>query len=103
MIDEKTINSLAQEIRARVNPKKIILFGSYAWGRPTEDSDIYLFIIMDSDLRRDERAQRISGLFPHRVFPLDIIAYTPSELELSLKRGNFFIEEVITKGKVLYG
>lgn len=103
MINEETINSLAQEIKTRVNPQKIILFGSYAWGRPTEDSDIDLFIVMDSDLRRDERAKRISGFFPNRVFPLDIIAYTPSELEFSLKRGNFFIEEVLAKGKVLYG
>lgn len=103
MIKEETINDLAEEIKKRVNPQKIILFGSYAWGKPTEDSDIDLFIVMNSDLRRDDRAARISGLFPHRLFPLDVIAYTPAELELSLKRGNFFIEEVLTKGRVLYG
>lgn len=103
MIKKETIGGIVKKIKRQINPQKIILFGSYAWGKPTEDSDLDLFLVMDSDLRRDERGAQISALFPHRLFPLDIIVYTPKEVELSLRRGNFFIEEILTKGRVLYG
>ncbi|HIE15105.1 TPA: nucleotidyltransferase domain-containing protein [Candidatus Bathyarchaeota archaeon] len=37
-------------MKTQFQPQKIILFGSYAWGKPTEDSDIDLFLIMESNL-----------------------------------------------------
>ncbi|MCM8792841.1 MAG: nucleotidyltransferase domain-containing protein [Candidatus Omnitrophica bacterium] len=99
----KKIKEIVNKIKEKFNPQKIILFGSYAWGRPTEDSDIDLFIVMESNLRRDERARDILGLFSERLFAMDVIVYTPEELKLSLKRGNLFIEEILNKGKLLYG
>ncbi len=94
---------IVEKIKNKFNPKKIILFGSHAMGKSTEESDIDLFIVMESNLRRDERAVLISDLFPYRLFSLDIIVYTPEELELSLKRGNPFIKEILDKGQLLYG
>ncbi len=99
---KEIVNQVVEKIKAQYQPEKIILFGSYAWGKPTSDSDIDLFIIMESNLRRDERAVQISDLFPDRLFPLDIIVYTPEEVELSIKRGNPFTKEILTKGGVLY-
>jgi predicted nucleotidyltransferase len=103
MDKKEIIIKIANKIKTQFHSQKIILFGSYAWGEPTEDSDIDLFLVMESNLRRDERAVQISDLFPYRLFALDVIVYTPEELELSLKRGNPFIKEILTKGKVLYG
>jgi len=103
MNQKEIVKEIVEKIKIQLHPTKIILFGSYAWGKPTEDSDIDLFIIMESNLRRDERSVQISDLFPHRLFPMDIIVYTPEEIELSLRRGNPFIKEILTRGKLLYG
>ena len=103
MNQKEMVKEIVEKIKIQFHPQKIILFGSYAWGKPTEGSDIDLFIIMESNLRRDERAVQISDFFPYRLFTLDVIVYTPEELELSLKRGNPFIKEILTKGKVLFG
>ncbi len=90
MVEKKKIVEISDKIKARFHPLKIILFGSYAWGKPTSDSDIDLFLIMDSNLRRDDRAVQVSDLFLDRTFPLDIIVYTPEEVEMSIKRDNPF-------------
>lgn len=101
MVKAKKIREIAEEIKLNFHPQKIILFGSYAWGNPTDDSDVDLFLVMDSNLRRDIRARTVRKVFSERTFPLDIIVYTPKEVEQSLKKGNPFIKEILTKG-VLY-
>ncbi|MBI2252752.1 MAG: nucleotidyltransferase domain-containing protein [Armatimonadetes bacterium] len=102
MITKELINHIKNKIIKKYNPEKIILFGSLASGNITEDSDIDLFLVMESNLRRDQRSIEILKLFSNRLFPLDIIVYTKVELELSLKRKNFFIKEILEKGKVIY-
>jgi len=101
-ISEVLIQQVTERIVRECNPHKVILFGSYAFGKPSGDSDLDLFVIMDSDLRRDQRTRKISKLFPHRQFPLDVIVYTPKEVEISLARENLFIQEIIEGGRVLY-
>ena len=100
---QELIPHIVNKIKTQFNPEKIILFGSLVWGNPGEDSDIDLFLIMDSELRRDERARKVQKLFSDRKFPLDIIVYTPLEIEDSIKRGNPFIKEILSKGSVVYG
>jgi len=101
-VTEKVIRKVTEEIIKSFQPQKIILFGSLVWSEPRVDSDLDLFIIKDIDLRRDERSVLISRLFPYRDFPLDVLVYTPKEVELSLARKNSFIHEILTKGKVRY-
>ena len=98
------IKEIANKIAVKFNPEKIILFGSYAWGTPTEDSDVDLFIVKDTNFPSREIAQEISReIFP-RPFPLDILVYTPSEVTKKIKEDrNLFIEDIISNGKVLYG
>ena len=98
MSNNSLITEIVKKINARFSPQKIIVFGSYAWGNPTEVSHIDLFLIMDSKLRRDERARQVQKIFPDRTFPLDIIVYTPHEVKKSLERGNPFIKEILEKG-----
>jgi predicted nucleotidyltransferase len=102
-IEEGLINSVVNKIVERFAPQKVILFGSRARGEATPDSDLDLFVVMPSNLRRDNRGMEISKLFPDRLFPLDVLVYTPDELEMSQKRNNPFIKDILREGKVLYG
>ncbi|MBU0573259.1 MAG: nucleotidyltransferase domain-containing protein [Candidatus Margulisbacteria bacterium] len=101
-IDAALIKTVTQKITDKFKPQKIILFGSNASGSPNQDSDLDLFIIMPSSLRRDERSREVSNLLGDRLFPLDVLVYTPDEIASSLKRGNSFIKEILEKGKILH-
>lgn len=94
------IRRFARQIAERFHPDKIILFGSYAYGTPHNESDVDLLVIMPA---YDVVAQaiRISGAF-ERLFSHSIIVRTPEQVERGLKQNNWFLREVITKGKVLY-
>ena len=103
MIEKEKIQKIIEQIKIQFHPQKIIIFGSYAWGTPTEDSDLDLFLIMESNLRRDQRSRQVQKIFSDRTFPLDILIYTQYEVEQSLKRGDFFIKEILSEGKVFHG
>jgi len=84
------------------SPEKIILFGSWAWGNPGKDSDIDLFVVKNTKkTRRDRQIELRTKLFPSGL-PLDILVYTPKEVDKRLKMGDFFVRKIINKGKVLY-
>lgn len=100
-IPEKKILDLARQIGEKFHPDKIILFGSWAWGNPGPDSDVDLFIIKQTDNTRRLGREMDGALFP-RPFPLDLIVYQPEEVEKRLKGGDFFIHEIMTRGKILY-
>ena len=98
---------LIQEITARIvrdwHPHKVILFGSFAWSKPKSHSDLDLFIVMDSTIARpDMRAMQIKKRLRDFDCPKDLVAYTPDEVEMCLKKQNPFIRDVLTKGRVLY-
>ena len=85
-----------------LQPEKIILFGSYAYGAPTPDSDVDLLVIMDTDAPRKERHWAVSQLLIPRQFPVDVLVKTPEEVEQALAGGDFFIREILTRGVILY-
>lgn len=84
-----------------LHPEKIILFGSYAYGNPTPDSDVDLLVVMGTPQPHQERSWAVSRLMLPRPFPVDILVRTPKEIEQSLAKGDFFIREIVTRGKVL--
>lgn len=95
----KAVKRIADELK----PEKIILFGSYAYGTPTPDSDVDLLVIMNTRQKTKDRYLTVGRLLRPRQFPVDIIVKTPQEVERALKnRKNFFIHDILTRGKVLY-
>lgn len=99
----ETLPQAVDRIVSALGPEKIILFGSYANGNPTHDSDVDLLVITNGKPKEKYRA--ISMLLYPRQFPVDIIVKTPKEVAEALKGGrdnSFFIREIIKKGKVLY-
>lgn len=95
------INDKVSTIVKNYNPEKIILFGSYADGNPTPESDIDLLIIIKSDKSNWEVSIDISLLLNHS-FPIDIIVKTPDEVKKRIKMGDFFLKNVLKSGKLLY-
>ena len=94
------IRRFARQIAERFHPDKIILFGSYAYGRPHAESDVDLLVIMPAyDVIN--QSIRISAAFD-RLFSLDLIVRTPQQTERGLKQDNWFLLEIVEKGKVLY-
>lgn len=98
----ETLPEVIARLVQALNPQKIILFGSYAYGRPTPDSDVDLLVVMETDLPPRQRIQLVSRLLYPRPFPLDILVKTPQELEQELPH-NFFLREIVRRGKVIYG
>jgi predicted nucleotidyltransferase len=94
------IRRFARRIAERFKPEKIILFGSYAYGKPHEESDVDLLVIMRTKDAIDQSI-RIKAAF-ERPFSLDLIVRTPWQVERGLKDDNWFLREIIEKGKVLY-
>ena len=103
MKHQKEIKKITDQIVKKYKPEKIILFGSYAWGKPTENSDVDLFIVKKSKKRRIDRGRELRRMLFGNDFPaMDVLIYTPKELEKRISMEDFFIKEILSKGKVFY-
>jgi predicted nucleotidyltransferase len=100
-IPEETIQALVSIIAEQFHPERIILFGSYAYGKPRPESDVDLLIVMDTTLRETQQALKIRQ-HVNPLFGVDILVYTPERLEQRLKLGDSFLKEVTEKGIVVY-
>ena len=102
MIDRKDIQATCDDIVRLFSPQQVILFGSYADGSPTEDSDADLLVVMDipEDQTRDQ-AVLIRQRIPRR-FRMDLIVRTPRELAFRIAHNDWFCREILERGKVLY-
>ena len=102
MVKRSQIRAFSEAIAREFRPRKIVLFGSYARGNPTEHSDVDLLIIMPRTRDRGERMSvRIRQAIP-RDFPLDLLVRTPSDVAKRLRWGDPFMRELLETGKVLY-
>lgn len=85
-----------------LHPEKIILFGSYAYGKPTRDSDVDMLVIMESDKRWPARTSDAYRAVRDKTFPMDLIVRTPEEMAQRLNIGDFFVQEIVERGKIVY-
>lgn len=95
------IRPAVRRIAEVFHPKKVILFGSYAFGRPTRDSDADLLVIMKTDLRNVDQAVAIRRA-TNFEFAVDLLVRTPEQIAERLAMGDTFIKEILGKGIVLY-
>src|SRR5262245_48260076 len=93
------IRRYARQIAERFQPDKIILFGSYAYGTPHDDSDVDLMVVMPA-YNELSKAARIRWEVPS-PFPVDLIVRTPAKLRMWLKEEESFHQEIVSKGKFL--
>jgi len=101
---QEIILKMVERLKRVYQPNKIVLFGSYAYGQPDRDSDIDLLIIKDTPDRPIDRRVAVSRIVsdPKRLVPFEPLVLTPQELQEQLAAGDLFLEEILTKGEVLY-
>jgi predicted nucleotidyltransferase len=83
------------------NPERIILFGSAARGDTDEYSDIDLIVIKNTDQRFVQRLINVTKYLPEDA-TVDVLVYTPDEIEAMVEEGNPFILKALAEGIVLY-
>src|SRR5438270_12290937 len=96
----RVIRRFTQEVAEQFRQKKIILFGSYAYGRPHADSDVDILVVMPARNQLDQAFKIHWTVRP--PFPLHIIVRTPKNMKWRLEEGESFLTAVVSKGKVLY-
>ncbi len=101
MLDIEEIEKEIIERLMPLQPEKIILFGSYAAGRATDDSDIDMLVIMPFDgssiCKSAEMRLSLSS-----KYSIDLLVRTPQQIAQRLELGDCFYQEILDKGKVLY-
>ncbi len=104
MLTQLQIDEIVQRIANNYILQKIILFGSYAYGEPSENSDLDLLVIVkDSEQPRYKRAREIrKQLWGISDVPKDIIVYTEDEVKDWKNVDAAFITKIIKQGRVLY-
>lgn len=97
----KAIQEFCDRVAAEFHPDKIILFGSHVWGTPREDSDVDLLVILPFQGKGVRKAVEIRNRVP-AGFPLDLLVRSREQIHRRLALNDFFLREVVEKGKVLY-
>ena len=102
MIDRREIERVAKRLGSAANAEQVILFGSYARNEANEHSDVDLLIIAESDLPRFKRSRELYKLFRPHPFSMDLLVYTPQEIEQGKRSTTSFVSTVLQEGMVLY-
>lgn len=101
MTTHEQIQEVARRIGKEFHPQRVILFGSYARGNPTPDSDVDLLVITPIEKKNADKAVEIL-LRVRPPFPIDLLVRTPQQVQERLALGDFFMREVLEQGQVLY-
>jgi|APHig6443717817_1056837.scaffolds.fasta_scaffold445583_1 predicted nucleotidyltransferase len=103
---QQYIPLIVEELK-KAEPEKIILFGSYAYGEPNDDSDIDLMVIKDLPPHkiREYRLglkKALWNLFEGVNFEFDLLVDNEERIQQRIALGDLFYKDIITKGKVIY-
>lgn len=103
-VTPELLQGIAQNIVTHFQPQKIILFGSHAWGKAHRDSDIDFLVMTDQlhSLRPAQRRWTIKSICQPPFVPMDVLVYTPSEIDERIEEGDLFLKKILIEGKVLY-
>jgi len=101
MVTKKQIRDFSRRMAEEFKPERIVLFGSYARGEPTPDSDVDLLVVMNHRGRPADQSVEIRLRLRPR-FPLDLLVRSPKTVQKRLALGDSFLKEILEKGQVLY-
>ena len=99
---EPPVNEIVRRIVEAFRPRRIVLFGSRALGQPRPDSDLDLMVEMETADPPAERVRAIDALFGLRRWAMDLVVYTPQEIEQQRQHRNSLLRAIEAQGRVLY-
>jgi len=102
MITQEQINEITKRIVRNFKPQRIILFGSYANGTPTEQSDLDLLIIKDSEFPSRLQNRKVRKILSGLRVPVDVTVKTPEEFQTYKDIIGTIIYPANKFGKVIY-
>ena len=102
MITQEQISEITKRIVGHFKPQKIILFGSYANGTLSEESDLDLLVIKDSDIPSRQQNRKIRKILSDLKIPVDVIVKTPEEFQMYKDVIGTIIYPANKFGKVIY-
>ena len=95
MITRENIQATCDDIVREFAPLQVILFGSYAYGTPTEDSDVDLLVVMEiSESETSRQASEIWQRIPYR-FSMDLLVRSPQEIAYRVSHNDWFLREIL--------
>lgn len=104
MLTQSTLREITERIRKDLHPDSIILFGSHAWGEPTEDSDVDLLVIVPESIEpAHTRAARAHRALRGISVPCDIVVRTQAEMDRINRVRSSLLYRALTEGKPLHG
>jgi len=101
MIERNKIHAFVDEVVRQFRPKRVVLFGSYAYGEPNEDSDVDLLVIMPHKEHSAVQAAEILKCI-RAGFPVDLIVRSPQTIQQRIEMDDYFITEILGQGETLY-
>lgn len=99
---DELLDRVVRRITARFRPELIILFGSYARGKVTADSDLDLLVVMDAGGSCRRKANEIDLALADRTVPMDVIVMTPRQFERRKHLVGTIARQASQEGKILY-
>jgi len=96
------IRAMADRIVRQFHPEMIVLFGSYARGEATQDSDVDLLVVMQVAHSRREVRRQVYRALDDRLLPLDVVIATPEQVERQRSQVGTMIYPALQEGRVLY-
>ena len=98
---QKQIKDFGRRLVREFQPRKVVLFGSYAYGTPSADSDVDILVVMPLNVSPVDKSVEMRLKLQPR-FPLDLLVRTPAKIKERLAMGDDFIKDIFDKGRVLY-
>ena len=103
-LNDSILADITQRLVAALNPQQILLFGSHAWGHPTDDSDADLLVVVEeSDEPGYRLAQRAYRALYDVRFPCDVVVHTRQEVERAKAVKASLVRKILDEGRVVYG
>jgi predicted nucleotidyltransferase len=99
---EPDVVQVVNQIVHLVHPKKVILFGSFAQGSQTDDSDLDFLIVVDDHCRPNQITDRLYSKIRHRLWPCDFVVTTATDLTQNANNPGLIYHSILEQGVELY-
>jgi len=103
ILEGNILEIITERLVREFAPEQIVLFGSHAWGRPDDDSDVDLLVIVsESKLSASRRSQQAHRCLGGLNVPKDVLVQTRAEVERALGVRTSLVRQIIEEGRLLY-